>query len=120
MSRITFKDRMPQFKRSLYNVLDDALAEAAKDTLIDAKNSAPFKKGGLRRDSVVSQVAKLRHRVSFNVEYARFQELGGDNKRTVRNYTTSGTGKSFLKSAGDKQIANLKVTMRKHASRARA
>jgi hypothetical protein len=59
-------------------------------------------------------------RVSFFVVYARFQECGGDNNRRVENYTTSGTGKAFLKKSGDEQVVKIASTMKKHAERARA
>ena len=113
------KDKMPQFKRSLYSVLDDAFREAARDTLIKAKDKAPFKDGGLRGESDVSKPSNLHYRVSFWVEYARFQEFGGDSKRQVKNYTTGGTGKHFLKNAGDEQAKKLNMVIRKHTQRAR-
>ena len=117
---VKVKDRLPQFRNSLYNVLDDAIGEAARDTLIDAKNKAPYKDGGLRRESDTKQIKKMHHRVSFWAEYARFQEFGGDARRRVRNYTTSGTGKAYLKNAGDKNSKKLVMTLRKHAWRAKA
>lgn len=116
--RIT--NKLPSFARSLYNVLDDALKEAAKDTLINAKSKAPFDKGGLRSESEIENVKPLHKRVSFWKEYARFQEFGGDSKRRVRNYSHSGTGKHFLKKAGDEQSKKLTRTLKKHAGRARA
>lgn len=113
-------DRLPNFRRSLYRVLDDAIGEAAKDTLIDAKNKAPYKDGALRRESDTRQMSMAKHRVSFWVEYARFQEFGGDARRRVRNYSTGGTGKAYLKTAGDNQGKKLVITLKKHAARARA
>jgi len=110
-------DRMPQFSVKAKLLLDQAIGEAAKDTLIDARNSAPFKGGELRRSSDTQQRKLLSHRVSFWIEYARFQEFGGDSRRRVRNYTTSGTGKHYLKRAGDKQVQKLKMTLKKHSSR---
>lgn len=116
---IFVNDKLPAFKRSLYNVLDDAFKEAARDVLINAKTKAPFDKGGLRSDVEVKKVLPLHYRISFWKEYARFQEFGGDSKRKVKNYKTSGTGKGFLKTAGDEQAKKLDMTIRKHAQRAR-
>ena len=112
-------DKLPSFKRSLYSVLNDALREAGKDTLINARRRAPFQKGPLRANSDVSQVHPLQQRVSFWIEYARFQELGGDSRRQIRHYTTPGTGKGFLKKSGDEQRDDLRKTFSKHARRAR-
>lgn len=112
-------DKLPAFKRSLDNVLDDAFREAARDTLINAKNKAPFDKGGLRSETEVKKVKSLHYRISFWKEYARFQELGGDSKRRIRNYKTAGTGKGFLKSAGDEQAKKLNMIIRKHVQRVR-
>lgn len=120
MSKVTVQDKMPQFKRSLYSVLDDAIREAGRDTLIKAKNKAPYAKGGLRSNSVVDKVVPLKYRVSFWIEYARFQEFGGDSNRTVKKYTTGGTGKHFLRNAGDEESKKLPMTFKKHAQRARA
>lgn len=113
-------DKLPSFTRSLYNVLDDALREGARDTLISAKNKAPFSKGNLRAESEVKKNVSLSWRISFWMEYARFQEFGGDSKRRVRKYSHSGTGAHFLKDSGDEQAEKLNMTIRKHAQRARA
>jgi len=120
MNKVTVNDKMPQFKRSLYNVLDDAIREAGRDTLIKAKNNAPFAKGDLRKNSIVDKVVPLKYRVSFWIEYARYQEFGGDSKHTIRKYTTGGTGKHYLKRAGDEEAKKLTMTIKKHTQRARA
>lgn len=111
------ENKMPQFKKSAYSVLNDALREGARDTLINAKEKAPFKKGDLRSETELDQKGPLHWRVSFFMEYARFQELGGDEKRRVRNYSTAGTGKGFLKKAGDEQAKKIRMKFKKHAGR---
>lgn len=113
-------DKMPRFKASLYSVLDDALADASKDILINAKNRAPFKKGALRSNSENKQMRPLNWRVSFWLEYARFQEFGGDSRRRVVKYSTPGTGKGYLRKSGDEQASKLKAVVKKHTVRARA
>src|SRR5687767_12133983 len=92
---------MPRFSASAKRMADIALKEAATDVLINAKRRAPFQKGTLRANSDVSMPGLLFRRISFWAEYARFQEFGGDDKRRVTKYTTSGTGAHFLKEAGD-------------------
>lgn len=116
---VRVNDKLPSFKRSLYNVLDDAIKEAAKDTLIKARTKAPFKKGPLRGESDFKPIKPLHQRVSFWMEYARFQEFGGDSKRRVRRYSTSGTGKAYLKNSGDEMVKKLPMIIKKHAVRAR-
>lgn len=112
-------DKLPQFKNVSSQVLSDALDEAGKDILIDARNRAPFRKGALRRESVLSVVSTHKRRISFWVEYARFQEFGGSGGKRVRNYSTPGTGAHFLQNAGDKAVASFARTLAKHAARAR-
>ena len=112
-------DKLPSFSRSVHTVLDDALREGARDTLRNARTRAPFKQGQLRSDSDLNQVRRLLWRVSFWKEYARFQEFGGDGNRRVRNYSTSGTGKGYLKTSGDEQAVRIRGVFKKHAMRAR-
>lgn len=114
---VQITDNLPKFSKQVLNVFDDALAEASKDTLIAARQAAPFDKGALRRESDVRQMKLLLWRISFWVEYARFQEFGGDALRRVRNYTTSGTGAHFLQRSGDEQAKTLATTFGKHAKR---
>lgn len=110
---------MPQFINSVDVVMNDALKEGARDTLIKAKQRAPFDKGGLRADSDAGIKGKLHWRVSFWKEYARFQEKGGDSKRRVQNYSTPGTGKDFLKKSGDEEAKKINMVFKKHGKRAR-
>lgn len=117
---VKVKDKMPMFKNNLYNVLNDALSEGAKDILVKSRHKAPFRKGQLRADSETHQVKRFSWRVSYYKEYARFQEFGGDSKRRVRNYTTAGTGKAYLKSSGDEVTKTLAGILKKHAIRAKA
>jgi hypothetical protein len=114
---VRVNDKLPFFKSRLYAVMDDALKEAARDGLIQARNYAPFDKGELMGQSVVRKLSVMKWRISFWIEYARFQEFGGDSKRRVRNYTTSGTGKAYLKRAGDEQSNKITNKFRKHAMR---
>ncbi len=110
-------NKLPSFARRVANVFDDAMGETAKDILISSRQTAPFQKGALRRESDIRQLRPLLWRISYWIEYARFQEMGGDARRRVRNYSTSGTGAHFLKNAGDEQVKKLNGTLRKHAMR---
>ena len=112
-------DKLPIFQQKLIPIMDDATKEGARDTLIKAKTYAPFKKGGLRGNTEIRHPKMLSYEVYFNQEYARFQEAGGDAKRRVRNYTTGGTGKAYLKRAGDEVFKPLEQKYKKHAWRVR-
>ncbi len=119
MSQIRINDKLPRFSAEAKAVLDDALKEGAKDGLINAKMKAPFDKGQLRAESDIKKMGSLTWRISFWKEYARFQEFGGDAKRRVRNYTTAGTGRAFLKKAGDDEAKKIVAKFKKHSSRVR-
>lgn len=120
MSKVTINDRLPKFSRSMEGLLDSAFRSQARDILIDAKNNAPFQKGHLRSDTQVTKEGRLHYRISFFKEYARFQEFGGDSKRTVRNYTTAGTGKRYLSRAGVAGSKRLARTVKTYLKGARA
>lgn len=120
MSQVKIVNNLPKFKGNLFEVMSQALNEGARDTLINAKTKAPYRQGGLRSDSQIQKQNNLNYRVSFYKEYARFQEFGGDTTRRIRNYTTAGTGKGFLKSAGDAVSERIVSIYKKHAGRARA
>lgn len=113
-------NKLPAFGASAKQVLNDAMRSTAADILIKAKDRAPFKDGGLRGESDTHMTSLLSWRISFWIEYARFQELGGDSTRRVRKYTTSGTGKHFLKTSGDEGVAKLNTQFVIHGRRARA
>lgn len=115
--RVTVENRLPTFKARLNIALDSAVRELARDVLVNAKNTAPHDKGGLRSDSSVKRQGASKYRVSFFKEYARFQEFGGDGRRTVRNYTTVGTGAHYLKNAGDSAVKRVRDVVKKHARR---
>lgn len=120
MNTVKVTDHLPEYKRSLYNVLDDALRSGARDIHIKAKERAPYRKGGLRSNSIFNSPKPLTWRISFWIEYARYQEFGGDGRRVVRRYTTPGTGAHYLQRSGDEVKDKLAGTLRMHATRARA
>lgn len=108
------EDNLPTYKRRLYASYQNGLLEAARDILITAKSRAPFDDGRLRGTTQISTPRPFSKRISFLVEYARFQEYGGDGKRRVRQYTTPGTGAHYLKRSGDEGAQKLARTLKKH------
>lgn len=118
-SSVKVENHLPQFKMSLFNVMDDALAETALDILILSRQKAPVKQGYLRSASLTNQVAKMRHVVSYYAEYAGAQEAGMAGGRVFRNYTTAGTGAHYLENTGDEKSAMMTMTFAKHARRAK-
>lgn len=87
-----------------------ALERIAVDILVLSKGYVPQKGSFLQTSGRYREIAELNFRVEYGQEgpskaYARYQEYGGDGKRTVRNYSKPGTGKRYLGRAGD-EIAN--------------
>lgn len=114
---ITIVNKLPKFVDGVTDKLEDAVREVVKDILVESHDKAPFKDGGLRRQVETSRRGNLHYRASYNVEYARYQEAGGDGRRKVRNYSTAGTGAHFLESSGDNQTKKLANKIRKHSKR---
>jgi hypothetical protein len=114
-------NNLPLFGNIAKKTLDDALGSAARDTQVDAKAHAPFQKGALRSYSDNNRQGNLHWRVSFDMEYAAYQERGArrDGSHRVRKYSTSGTGAHFLENAGDKQILKLPGKFKMYAQRAK-
>ena len=78
---------------------DRALGHMAIDIERLAKLKAPFKTGALRSSGRGTKIGFLKHQVQFNIEYAAFQEYGGDGKRRVKHYSKPGTGAHYLGNA---------------------
>ena len=118
-AKVTVIDRLPQFKQLNKIVMEDALREGARDILIKSRTKAPFKTGDLRRDSYTRKVSTLKYRVSYWKEYAAYQERGmrkGGSHRVI-HYTTAGTGKHFLRNAGNEVAKAMPRIYKKHAKR---
>lgn len=113
-------NRINQFAASAKYEIDNAIRESAVNVLIASKQRAPFDKGGLRGDTETKRIIPMHWRVSYWKEYARFQEFGGDGRRVVRRYKTSGTGKRYLTTAGNNETSNLIARLKVYAKRARA
>lgn len=80
----------------------------AESIVATSKVIAPMRTGALRSDSRVETTEAKGGVITYGavygdsrVPYARAQEFGTNGIVTFRNYTTPGTGKNYLKRAGD-------------------
>lgn len=89
--------------------IKNALRAMAEATLQRARMLAPMSAiknhaGTLRTSGVIEpEKDGFEQVVQFGagIEYARYQEFGGDGRRVVRNYTTPGTQAHYLHDAGE-------------------
>jgi hypothetical protein len=124
-------DRSKEFMFKNRDALHRSLAEMGADGEILAKKGVPVRDSHLQNSINHVEVSFLNFAISAGghgdstnrkgkkvntADYARFQEFGGDGKRTVRNYSTAGTGKGFLKKAGDTVSKNLINYVRKNVN----
>lgn len=101
--KIKVINNIMKFVKHYNNGMDRALNRMAIDIERLAKARVPVgKTGQLKASGKHRKVGNLRYHTEFNKEYAAYQEWGGDGKgKVVRNYTTPGTGKFYLKRSGD-------------------
>lgn len=95
-------DNILKFVEKNAQATDRALNRMSTDIERLSKNRVPVKKGPLKSSGKSIKRGFMDYRVVYNMEYAAFQEFGGDKKRVIKNYTTPGTGAFYLKSSGDK------------------
>lgn len=110
-AKVTIKDGSAAWLRMQLINLDNATRAMADATVKTSKITAPMSaipghKGTLRNSSRIERISPLHYAAMYggeNVPYAGYQERGmrRDGSRKVRHYTTPGTGKHFLKNAGD-------------------
>ena len=106
MKKIKVIDNIQQFVVQNEAAMDRALNRMAIDIERASKARVPVDKGQLRASGYHMRIGPLNYRVVFNKEYAAYQEFGGDGRRTVKRYTTPGTGKFYLKDSGDRVKEN--------------
>lgn len=94
-------DKMKQFVQGHAEAGDRALNRMAVDIERLSKIRVPVDKGQLKASGWHRKYGKFNYKVVFNKEYAAYQEFGGDSKRTIKRYTTPGTGKFYLRRSGD-------------------
>lgn len=102
MKRTKFKDNSNKFIGVKKEAMDSALKRMAKDIVLIAMITIPFLGGDLQDSLEAKNPEPLKHRVLANKEYAAYQEKGmrKDGSHKVKNYSTPGTGKGFLRGAG--------------------
>lgn len=100
-------NRLPQFGQKVDEKADTLLEKMAQDIFVLSKAKVPKKDGALGSSAVSEKIKAKSHRVSYNEPYAGYQERGRrkDGSRVVKNYTTAGTNKNFLKDAGTKIVS---------------
>lgn len=114
---VTVSNKLPQYSSKVNNALEDALREGGRDIQTLVQTRAPYRKGDLRGQKDARWAGRLLWRVSYWMEYARYQEFGGDGRRTVRKYTTAGTGKHFLSRSGKDVAHTMDEIIKKHIRR---
>lgn len=98
-------NRIPQFKKAAGDKADLMLAKMRHDAYVLSQAKVPKKEGDLAASGKEERRKRHSHRVSYGESlrdpYAPYQERGmrKDGSHVVRNYTTGGTSKDFLKSA---------------------
>jgi len=112
MSIVTVIDNLPKFAELTLQAWDRSLNRMAIDIERLSKAQVPVgptkkqsrnshSSGQLRSSGHHMKLGFLSYITYYNMEYARYQEFGGDGKRTVRHYTKAGTGSFYLKNPGD-------------------
>lgn len=91
---------MVSFVKANASAMDRSLARMAVDIERLSKAQVPLDSGQLRASGHFTRKSPLKYQVIYNKIYARFQEFGGDARRTVKKYTTAGTKKFYLRDAG--------------------
>ena len=102
--KVKIENNINKWGNRTIDTLDSALSRMAKDIKQIASITVPFKSGELQKSIEDQKIGLLRHRVLVDKPYASYQERGmrADGSRVVKKYTTAGTGKGYLKKAGDK------------------
>lgn len=90
-------DKMPSFISGNYGAMDRSLNRMAIDIERLSKEQVPVLKGQLRSSGKHRRIGPLKYVMEYLKEYARFQEFGGDGKRTVRHYTYPGKKAFYLR-----------------------
>ena len=112
-------DKSNQFIMNNRRQMDSALERMATDIMTIAKVKVPLKSGNLQDQMTTRKVGVGHHQVRVDETYAGYQERGmrKDGSRVVRRYTTPGTGKNFLKGAGQQVAPRALQYVKQAASR---
>lgn len=111
-------DNIKKFVRNNERIMDTVLGRISRDIVTIAKITVPFKRGDLMKSGKAERVMSMKHKVVFDTNYASYQERGRrqDGSNVVRNYSTPGTGKNFLKNAGKTVASNALNYLKQGAS----
>jgi len=94
-------NKMTEFARENESAMDRALNKMSIDIERLSKEQVPFgKTGHLKASGRHQRYGKLKYKVEFDREYARFQEFGGDEKRKVIRYSMPGKKAHYLRDPG--------------------
>lgn len=119
---IKMDNNLPQFGKNVDKLSDLLLEKMRQDVFVLSQAKVPKKDGDLSGSAKQEKRKAKSHRVSYNEKYAAYQERGRrkDGSRVVKNYTTAGTGKSYLKDAGSKVVSKANDYAKQVMGRAKA
>lgn len=103
-----WKGAMQKIETRVQRAAEMAIDEQANELLSKAKTEVPRKTGALKnsakKESINKSIFEKTKRISFNKIYAAYQHEGQrkDGTRIVKNYTTPGTKKFYIKDTLEK------------------
>lgn len=100
---VVVKDRIKQFGKAAQDAADLVLSAMSVDVMRMSKEQVPVSESGghLQSSAIIEHPGKLQYRIVYDKVYARYQHEGGDDKRTIRNYTYPGKKSHFLSDPGN-------------------
>ncbi len=110
MASVRTESNIPRFKKATADAADLLLAKMRNDAFVLSQAKVPYEHGDLKASGKQERRKLHSHRVSYGESLsdprAAYQERGSrrDGSHVVRNYTTAGTGKNFLKNAANTVI----------------
>lgn len=119
-------NKLGSFKRNAGNQFNLMLAKMRNDVFVLSQAKVPYEEGDLSASGKQEEREHLKHRVSYGETLsdprAAYQERGArkDGSHVVRNYTTAGTNKNFLKGAGMVVLSKAGNYAKQAGSRAKA
>lgn len=110
MGKVTVDSKVKRFKANTSDAVELLLMKMRNDAFILSQAKVPYKEGDLSASGKQERRKLHSHRVSYGESLsdprAAYQERGmrRDGSHVVRNYTTAGTNKNFLKDAATNVI----------------
>lgn len=114
-SNVRFDNGFPQYDRKVEQMVDAAMDNMCDGVVRYAELRVPLKDGQLWGDIRKLKVHKHKYQVRVDSDYAAYQERGmrADGSHVVRNYTSGGTGKDYLKDGLKKVFQGLNSYFKK-------